>query len=110
MKLTIECRMPNKTWGHLYHEVSQAVSYGGDVIITFGNEGSVTLSSQEFDNYKNDAILFCVGEIKPNVDIFGNIDTNNMQQNDANLNRMFMSLVDSKYKVCNVAYRLSGNY
>lgn len=52
MKLTIECRYADKNWGHRHYNISQAVSLGGDVIITFGNEGSVTLSSKEFEAYR----------------------------------------------------------
>ena len=104
MKITIESRMPNKTWGHIYHDISQAISFGGDVIVTFGNEGSITFSSNEFERYKNNAILFVSDKLKPSD------NTVNIQENDAMINKMFMSLVDSKYKICNIAYRLNNSY
>lgn len=96
--------MKNESYGHIYHNVSQAVTYGGGVIITLGNEGSVTLSSKEFDNYKRDAILFVIDKVKPSD------STVNVQENDAIINKMFISLVDSKYKICNIAYRLNNSY
>lgn len=104
MKITIKCCMENESWGHLYHNVSQAVTYRGDVIVTLGKEGSVTLSSKEFDNYKRDAILFVIDKLKPSD------STINIQENDAIINKMFISLVDSKYKICNIAYRLNNSY
>lgn len=110
MKLTIECHYPNKNWGHIHYNISQAVSLCGDVIITFDNQGSVTLSSKEFEEYKHLVIFSNIDKMKPNNDENGNVIVSNMQENDAILNRDFMKLVDAKYKVCNVAYRLSGNY
>lgn len=104
MKLTIESRGVGESWGHRWHDISQAYGRGGDVIITFGNQGSITISSDEFENYKRNAILFVRDKLKP-ID-----STVNIQENDAIMNRMFMSLVDSKYKVCNVAYRLNQSY
>lgn len=104
MKLTIQCSYANENCGHIYHDVSQAISHGGDVTITFGTEGSVTISSKEFDEYKNRSILSVIDKLEPNVDIA------NMQTNDALINKTFMSFVDAKYEVCNVAYRLNQCY
>ena len=104
MKLIIQCSYANENCGHIYQDVSQAVTHGGDVIITFGTEGSVTMSSKEFDEYKNLSILSVIDKLEPNVDVA------NMQVNDAIVNKTFMSLVDAKYQVCNVAYRLNQSY